>query len=212
MAEREYTDIAINDIGTQLFIFNKETNKFEYCVPVTAPATFGGDTESTDAPETDLPYTPKIAGRTSLNDIEYTSNYTRDKYQRINTFCDNKTHTYMEVMNDGSAMVFQGASGMPERGNETPIQINFTIIASFMQWIYDIKKLSDHEKAVLEALKLDGIVTEDGAIAIDETSIPTQRQLYYASSGSAEEEAGTASPYSTEAYTNVATKSKQNAE
>ena len=83
MADLEYTDIAVGDIGTQLFWYNGTSHKFEYAVPVTAGAEFGGDVESFDAPETDLDYVPKIAGRSSLNDIAYTSNYTAEKYGRI---------------------------------------------------------------------------------------------------------------------------------
>lgn len=66
----KFDNVAIGDIGTQLFCLGE--TKFEYLIPVTAGAEFGGETESFDAPETDLDYIPKIMGRKSLNDVEYT--------------------------------------------------------------------------------------------------------------------------------------------
>ena len=73
MAE-QYTKVAIGDIGTQLFWFNPKSvtssgtvASFEYALPITAGAEFGGDTESFEAPETDLDYIPKVG---EGNDIE----------------------------------------------------------------------------------------------------------------------------------------------
>lgn len=182
MADKEYTDIAISDIGTQFFYFNTTNQKFEYGVPVTAGAEFGGDVESFDAPETDLDYVPKIAGRTSLNDISYTSNYTKEKYARIASIIGSEKGTYMEVFNDGSAMIFQGTSGRPSITAGDIRQINFTIVPSFMQWIEDITKVSEDEEKVLNALSLTGIVagnTGSKYINIDADSVPTARTQYY---------------------------------
>lgn len=119
MAEREYTNIAIGDIGTQFFWFNKDntnqatTGAFEYALPVTAGAEFGGDRESFEAPETDLDYIPKIGGRSSLNDIEYTVNYTKEKYARIIEITNQTVgQVYMEVFQDGSCAIFKGTSSI----------------------------------------------------------------------------------------------------
>lgn len=184
MADKEYTDIAISDIGTQFFYFNETNNIFEYAVPVTAGAEFGGDTESFDAPETDLNYTAKIAGRKNLNDLSYTSNYTKEKYARILEITGNDTRTYMEVFNDGSAMIFQGTSGGPSITAGNVRQINFTIVPSFMQWMKDITNVSESETKVLDALSLTDIYKTKSTgsekyINIDAASVPTARTQYF---------------------------------
>lgn len=192
MADKEYTDIAIGDIGTQLFWFNTQHSgstgnykgAFEYGVPVTAGAEFGGDVESFDAGETDLDYVPKIAGRSSLNDISYTSNYTAEKYERIENITGSGKNTYMEVFSDGSAVIYQGTSGRPTITSGDVRQINFTIVASFMQWIKDINDISTSEKSVLDALGLTEIYKQNSStskyyINIDKATVPTARTQYF---------------------------------
>ena len=192
MAEKEYTDIAIGDIGTQFYWFNPKNSgssgsykgAFEYGVPVTAGAEFGGDTESFEAPETDLDYVPKVAGRATLNDIAYTSNYTAEKYSRIVDITSNGKNTYMEVFTDGSATIFQGTAGRPTITTGDVRQINFSIVASFMLWIKDIKDISADEKSSLDALGLTEIYkqitsTSKYYINVDKTTVPTARQKYF---------------------------------
>lgn len=192
MADLEYTDIAIGDIGTQLYWFDAQHSgstgnykgAFEYGVPVTAGAEFGGDVESFDAPETDLDYVPKVAGRTSLNDIAYTSNYTAEKYERIVDITKSGKNTYMEVFSDGSAMIFQGTSGKPTITSGDVRQINFTIVASFMQWIKNINDISTSEKSVLDALGLTEIYKQNSSsskyyINIDKATVPVARTQYF---------------------------------
>lgn len=201
MANNYEGQVAINDIGTQLFHLevkteevtkNEETktvyvNTFVYGVPVTAGAEFGGDTESTDAPETDLDYVPKIGGRTTLNDIPYTVNYTKEKYARVEEMRrysseEGKTddeQTYMEVLNDGSAMVFNGTSGRPTVTSGDVRQITFTIVPSKMEWVSDIYNLTDEDKKRLDGIGKD--LYTDNMINLDADSIPTDRQKYFAS-------------------------------
>lgn len=170
---QEFKDIAIGDIGTQLFWFN--TSAFEYATPVTAGAEFGGDTESFEAPETDLDYVPKIQGRTTLNDISYTVNYTAEKYQRIDKISDNTTaQTYMEVFSDGSAMIFKGTAGRPTITAGDVRQITFTIVPSYMQWISNIYNLTDDDIKNLDSVWYTGT-----ALNIDTTTIPAYRPEYY---------------------------------
>lgn len=188
---KQYTNIAIGDIGTQLFWFNPTTNIFEYAVPVTAGAEFGGDTESFDAPETDLDYIPKVGGRTSINDIPYTINYTAEKYRRVEEITSNiEDHIYMEVLQDGSAMLFKGTAGIPTLTAGDVRQINMTIIPSFLRLIANIAKLEEKDIGNLDALN-DGsssagkfytkVDDGDSYIRIDTDSIPTVRQKYKAS-------------------------------
>ena len=181
MAE-QYTKVAIGDIGTQLFWFNDEatSKKFEYALPITAGAEFGGDTESFEAPETDLDYIPKVGGRKSFNDISYTINFTADKYARAEAIINNTTaQTYMEVLSDGSAMVFQGVSSMPTLTAGDVRQITLTIIPSFVKFVHNVFDLSKGEADVLNGLGLGVTFTEGGAIAIDETTLPTIRAKYH---------------------------------
>lgn len=186
MAEREYTNIAVGDIGTQLFWFNKTSNKFEYALPVTAGAEFGGDTESFEVRETDLPYVAKIAGISSINDIPYTVNFTAEKYKRVLEITDNVAENiYMEVLNDGSAMIFKGTSGRPTLTAGDVRQITMTIIPTFQEFFADIYALTSDETAVLDSLKegdFESATFYTGTeLNIDTDSIPTVRQKYAAS-------------------------------
>lgn len=193
MAE-QYTKVAIGDIGTQLFVFNSKslveseaggstpTASFEYALPITAGAEFGGDTESFEAPETDLDYIPKVGGRKSFNDIVYTVNFTADKYARAEAIIDNTNpKTYMEVLSDGSAMVFQGVSSMPTLTAGDVRQITITIIPSFVKFIKNIFSLTTDEIKVLNALELkdesdEKLVFTSSGIPINQTSIPVARE------------------------------------
>ena len=195
MAEQtfsQYTNIAIGDIGTQLFVYNKDTKVFEYFVPVTAGAEFGGDTESFDVPETDLAYIPKVGGRTSINDVAYTVNYTAEKYRRIEDKVKNtEENIYMEVLQDASAMIFRGTGGIPTLTSGDVRQINMTIIPSFLRLIKNIKDLEEADINILNTLN-NGVTSagifynaESGSIPahirIDIDSIPTNRREYEAS-------------------------------
>ena len=239
--KREYTNIAIGDIGTQFFWFNKdnytkasitsdnfEANKsklfslsgktysplsseatfiagtdyylkgaFEYAIPVTAGAEFGGDRESFEAPETDLDYVPKIGGRNSLNDIEYTVNYTKEKYARIAEITNNTVgQVYMEVFQDGSCAIFKGTSGIPTITSGDVRQLTLGITPDFLVVIQDIYKLSspdetsklDSLSSDLKALyatdadKYESLSLYNGTkLIIDLDSIPTARDNYKAS-------------------------------
>ena len=137
----KFDNVAIGDIGTQLFCLG-ETN-FEYLIPVTAGAEFGGETESFDAPETDLDYIPKIMGRKSLNDVEYTINYTSEKYKVLKNVSNRGKVTYMEVFSDNSAMIFEGTANEPTITAGDVRQMTYTIIPSRMEWVSDIYNIDD---------------------------------------------------------------------
>lgn len=179
---KRFDEVAIGDIGTQLFHFNEdaETPSFEYAVPVTAGAEFGGDTESFEAPETDLDYVPKVMGRKSLNDISYTINYTSEKYKAVRDISDRtKAHTYMEVFSDNSAMIFRGTANEPTITAGDVRQLTFTIIPSYMKWISDIYNLDTEDLKTLDSTWFTP--AGEGTTAslnIDVTSIPDARKGY----------------------------------
>lgn len=179
----QYAKVAVGDIGTQLFWFNTETDKFEYGLPVTAGAEFGGDTESFEAPETDSDVVAKLVGRTTPNDVSYTINYTSTKYERVLAISDNiNVGTYMEVLSDGSAMVFEGTSGTPTITAGDVRQITWTIAPSAMAFVSDIYDLTQNDVDRLSKLvNTVYTVPESGAktINIDVTTIPTARKEYH---------------------------------
>lgn len=178
----QYEKVAIGDIGTQVFWYNKTNKKFEYAVPVTAGAEFGGDVESFEAPETDLDYIAKIGGRTNINDIAYTINYTSEKYQRILDISNNvETNVYMEVLSDGSGAIFQGTSGMPTITAGDVRQINWTVVASALVVVSNIFNLT--EKDIDRLGVIAETVYTGTAINIDASTIPTARQDYAVSKG-----------------------------
>jgi hypothetical protein len=172
MAETKNTNfnnIAIGDIGTQLFYLDGST--FKYLVPVTAGAEFGGETESFEAPETDLDYIPKVMGRKSLNDVEYTINYTKEKYKVLKDVSNKGKVAYMEVFSDNSAMIFEGTANEPTITAGDVRQMTYTIVPSIMEWVDDIYNISDTSK-------LDSTWYTSKAINIDVTTIPEIRKGY----------------------------------
>lgn len=206
--KREYTNIAIGDIGTQFFWFNKDskydgnantagtTGAFEYALPVTAGAEFGGDRESFDAPETDLDYVPKVGGRNILNDVEYTINYTKEKYARITEITNNIVgQVYMEIFQDGSCAIFKGTSGIPTITSGDVRQLTLGITPDYLTVIQDIYSLTQAEKTKLDSLASDlkalyattetpytSLALYSGnKLIIDTTSIPSARDNYKAS-------------------------------
>lgn len=212
---KQYTNIAVGDLGTQVFWFNKDstfkdgaatggtTGAFEYALPVTAGADFGGDTESFDVKETDYDKTLKIGGRTDVSNVEYTANYTREKYARAKTITSNVVgQVYIEVFNDGAAALFRGTCGMPsiQAGDVRPLGI--TIVPDYYYFVYDIYNLSTEDKTELTALANDlkelyktkskdysTLALYDdtsSSLIIDTLSIPTARAKYAASKTDAE--------------------------
>lgn len=176
MANTKFDNVAIGDIGTQLFHFNSESKKFEYLIPVTAGAEFGGDTESFEAPETDLDYVPKVMGRKSLNDITYTINYTAEKYKTLKDISETGRvvpHPYMEVFSDNSAMIYKGTANEPSITAGDVRQMNYSIIPSYMKWVSDIYNLTEDDLLTLEA-----DWHTESKINLDLTSIPDQRKGY----------------------------------
>ena len=169
-----FDTVAIGDIGTQLFHFNSTSGKFEYLVPVTAGAEFGGDTESFDAPETDLDYVPKVMGRKTLNDVEYTINYTKEKYKLLKEISKDgrvNAHTYMEVFSDNSAMIFRGTANEPSITTGDVRQMTYSIIPSYMEWVDDIYNIGD-------TTNLHAEWYTSKSINIDKETIPSQRRDY----------------------------------
>lgn len=170
----QYTDSAITDIGTQLFVL--EGTIMNYAFPVQAGGVFGGDTESYDAPDTDLNYIPKVSGRTSLNDVEYTINYSTERYARVQTFADSKDHIYAEIFNDGSGVVFKGTSGRPTINNDNPKTITHAVAPSFMQWVKNINELSKDEQEELKSVSAS--LVSGTKLNVNPNSVPVSRAKY----------------------------------
>lgn len=140
------TTIAIGEYGTQLFWFNPASGseKFEYALPLVSGGEYGGDKETVETPELDLDYVAKISGRTTLNDITLTSNYTKARYTRWLQILNNlDNQVYMEVFSDGSAVVYAGTSGKPTIQGGEVRQIETTIAPSNMVWVNDIKNVTE---------------------------------------------------------------------
>lgn len=195
MPKNEYINVAISDIGTQLFWYNPVSKLFEYALPVTAGAEFGGDSESIDVTETDLDKNVKLFGRETLNNVVYNCNYTIEKYVRAERITDIlDPQTYMEVFQDGSAMITRGTSKISNIGADNPKPFEITIFPSFEELISNIGDLDKIEREIsdtdiLKALNngedANGVYydTEDGKkyIRIDGDTIPTIRDKYQAS-------------------------------
>lgn len=173
--------IAVGDLGTQLFWLNREKGKFEYALPVVSGAEFGGDTESFDAPESDLPYVPKVSGRSSLNDIVYTSNMTPERYARWKAIVDStEDNTYLEVLSDGSAMMFSGTGGVPRILSGDVRQIEQAIIAKKMEFIANVLSITADEKTLIQSMMKndageDITLTATEPLPFDVDSIPSGR-------------------------------------
>lgn len=180
-----YSPVGTSDTFTEDTEYYTIPNKFEYGLPVTAGAEFGGDTESFEAPETDSDVVAKLVGRTSPNDVQYVANYTAVKYERILSISDNiNINTYMEVLSDGSAMIFDGTSGTPTITAGDVRQINWTIAPNAMAFVSNIYDLTENDINRLSKL-VNTVFTKSGTgksyVNIDTESIPLARQQYYTS-------------------------------
>nr|DAK86203.1 MAG TPA: hypothetical protein [Caudoviricetes sp.] len=185
--------IAIGEYGTQLFWWNKDAMKFEYALPLVSGGEYGGDTETFEAPELDLDYVAKITGRTTLNDITFTSNYTKDRYIRWLQILSNiETNVYMEVFSDGSATVIAGTSGRPTIQGGDVRQIEVTVAPENMIWVNDIGNVTNPTddddtigelnslfKYVTPAEKTFTDLTSGDALPIDYSTVPSKRDWAY---------------------------------
>lgn len=177
---------AIGEYGTQLFWWNKTTKKFEYAIPLVSGGEYGGDTETYEATELDLPYGFKIAGRSNLNDVTLTTNYTRDRYKRWLQILSNNFEdpaVYAEVFSDESAVVFSGTSGRPTIQGGDIRQIETTIAPMNMIWVDDVNKVTNPDEkhdTIQELNDLLGLtLTSGAALPFDETTVPTKRLEFF---------------------------------
>lgn len=174
-------NIAIGEYGTQLFWWNATSQKFEYALPLVSGGEYGGDTETFEAPEMDLDYVPKISGRTTLDDITLTSNYTKDRYKRWTEIISNTVNNnYIEVFSDGSATLYSGTAGRPTIQGGDVRQIETTIAPTNMIWVYDINDVSEEEYAeIKDMLGLDGEYSATYKIPFDTTTLPNKREQFF---------------------------------
>lgn len=174
-------NIAIGEYGTQLFWWNATSQKFEYALPLVSGGEYGGDTETFEAPEMDLDYVPKISGRTTLDDITLTSNYTKDRYKRWTEIISNTVNNnYIEVFSDGSATLYSGTAGRPTIQGGDVRQIETTIAPTNMIWVYDINDVSEEEYAeIKDMLGLNGEYSATYKIPFDTTTLPNKREQFF---------------------------------
>lgn len=190
MEESFDTKIAIGEYGTQLFWYNPSAQKFEYALPLVSGGEYGGETETFEAPELDLDVVAKISGRTTLNDVTLTSNYTKDRYIRwLQILSNTDINAYMEVYSDGSATVYSGTSGKPTIQGGDVRQIETTIAPENMIWVDDITNITnptDKEDTIgeLNTLFKSLLPTESSytpleagnALPIDYSTVPSRRE------------------------------------
>lgn len=175
--------IAIGEYGTQLFWWNADDQKFEYALPLVSGGEYGGDTETFEAPELDLDYVPKISGRTTLEDITLTTNYTKVRYSRWLQILSNSSDSpakYMEVFDDGSASIYAGTSGRPTIQGGDVRQIEVTIAPMNLIWVADINSLTASEAEDVNTV-LDpttDLATGD-AIPVNSDTIPSFRTDFF---------------------------------
>jgi hypothetical protein len=181
LADAFNEQIATGDLGTQLFWLNRasDSKQLEYALPVQAGADFGGDTETFDAVESDLDYVPKITGRASLDDVSYTSNFTKERYARWQSITNEKTpQTYVEVLSNGSAMVISATAGNPRIMSGDVRTIQATLAPQAEVFVADIENLTEDEIAKIQPYFKDEAGTNidlTNGLPFDFNSIPTGR-------------------------------------
>lgn len=177
--------VAIGEYGTQFWWWNKASQKFEYALPLVSGGEYGGDTETFEAPEMDLDYVPKISGRTTLDDITLTSNYTKTRYKRwLQILSNTNIQAYLEVYADGSASMYSGTAGRPTIQGGDVRQIETTIAPTNMIWIDDITNVTNVENEntieAINSMLTPTVPFENGfAIPFDVTTIPAQREKFF---------------------------------
>ena len=160
--------IASGTLGTQLFWFEERPSKTEmvagtpvtttgklvYAVPLTdeGGGEYGGDIESYEAPEADLARIPKIAGRQSLEDVTYTSNYTPARFKRWKEILHStEPHTFVEVYEDLSAHIVRGSGQFTKRAGN-PSTIEATIVPENMAWVENILAITEDEWTAMKEM------------------------------------------------------------
>ena len=174
-AESFNKKIATGMLGTQLFVWDKKSKKLVYAVPITddGGGEYGGDTESFEAPEADLARTPKIAGRQTLDDVTYISNYTADRYKRWKEILHpTEPNTFVEVYEDLSAHIVMGSGQFTARQGD-PRTIEATVIPEGMGWVEDVTSITSAEYTEIASMFQGASSASD--IAFDLTSIPANR-------------------------------------
>ena len=181
------TTIAIGEYGTQFFYFDPTSQKFEYALPLVSGGEYGGETETFEAPEMDLDYVAKISGRTTLDDITLTSNYTKDRYKRWTQILNNiSAQVYLEVYSDGSATMFSGTSGRPTIQGGDVRQIEVTIAPTNMVWVEDVNSVQTDAVEEINDMLSTVVVSElttpinaNKPLPFDDTTIPAKREQFY---------------------------------
>ena len=168
-------DIAIGMLGTQLFYWDKNKKQLVYAIPITddGGGEYGGDTESFEAPEADLAKIPKVAGRQSLEDVTYTTNYTAARFKRWKEILSSTASTtFVEVYEDLSAHIVMGSGQFTARQGD-PRTIEATIVPEGMGWVEDVTSITTEEFNEIKAMFEGANSASD--ITFDLTSIPENR-------------------------------------
>lgn len=169
------SNFATNEIGTQLFHYNKTDKKMHYIAPMVEGADFSKDMEKIDTPELDLDYVPSISGKSTLPTAEYIINYDINRNNALSKcVMANSKETYVEAWSDGSGMVFtgDGSLGYP-KGN--PRTISVKINMGFMMWVENLLSLTEVEAKKLKSVFPEADIAALKPIPFNIESIPEGR-------------------------------------
>ncbi len=101
--------VAHSDLGCMLFSFNKETQKFEYLVPVRSIPATGGSPSQIEVTEMDSPIKQFILDRQDTPAYEFDYNYTKNNYAKCKEVFDGKTENeFLITYSDKSGVRFSG--------------------------------------------------------------------------------------------------------
>lgn len=101
--------VAHSDLGCMLFRLNKDTQKFEYLVPVRSIPATGGSPSQIEVTEMDSPIKQFILDRQDTPAYEFDYNYTKNNYAKCKESFDGKTENeFLITYSDKSGVRFSG--------------------------------------------------------------------------------------------------------
>ena len=101
--------VAHSDLGCMLFRLNKDTQKFEYLVPVRSIPATGGSPSQIEVTEMDSPIKQFILDRQDTPAYEFDYNYTKNNYAKCKESFDGKTEKeFLITYSDKSGVRFSG--------------------------------------------------------------------------------------------------------
>lgn len=105
------TNVAITDVGTKFYVETApDAGTYKILVPVTSVPATGQAPSTIDVTELDSPIKQYVLDRVDPGTMEFAFNDTEEKYNAVLAVCDNETHNFLIVYQDGRGVKITGTA------------------------------------------------------------------------------------------------------